>query len=172
MEFEQIAFVADKDFAIQVPFEEEGVEWSRDIVHSKGVLRSGVDQRLFVVVENAAELRFNYSIFPGKEFELLHYFRGRSFLGHRLPGSISHCGVHVDKIDDFRDYLQNKGFSLIQEVVTVKHSNVPEDRHYHYAIYKHPSMMFFWKLIERLPGDTAWITAQIDMEARYSHDIF
>lgn len=172
MEFEQIAVVADKDFCVQVPFKEMGSTWPRDIVEAKGVLRSSITEHGFIKIHNKAELRFNYDVFPGKEFELIHYFDGDNFLGYRRPGSLSHFGVHVPKINEFRSYMALKGFELIQEVITVKHSNVPDHKHYHYAIYHHPEMLFYWKHIERIGDLNHWKESKDLLEERYSHDIF
>jgi hypothetical protein len=169
MEFEQIAMVADKEFTVQESITEAGWVWHRDIVTAKGIVDRGDGMNR--VVENKAELRFNYEMFPGKEFELLHYIDGENFLGARIPGTMSHFGVHVPLIDDFRDYLANKGFWLVQEVVTIDHTGVPDNRHYHYAIYRHHKHKVAWKLIERL-DPANWIAAQQDMNRRYNRDIF
>ena len=61
-------------------------------------------------------------------------------------------GLHVNSIDEYRGEMERKGYELIQEVVTQSHTSlgVSKDRRYHYAIYKHPDMRFFWKLIERI----------------------
>lgn len=173
MKFEQIAIVADTRFTIQNIFNSDDSPWSHDLVQSKGVLLiSGARNPEFKLIENVAELRFNYEVFPGKEFELIHYISGDNFLGHRLPGSISHFGLHVPEIDNLREYFEKKAFTLIQEVITIKHSSVPIDRHYHYAIFRNPELKFYFKLIERLKGDEEWHTAQTQLEERYNYDIF
>lgn len=169
MEFEQIAIKADKDFSIQTVFNETDSIWTEDIVIAKGVILDPHNR--LVPVENVAELRFNYEVIPGKEFELLHYHEGPNFLDEKWAGTLSHFGVHVPKIDDFRQYLENKKFHLVQEVVTVSHTNVPKDRHYHYAIFRHMDMDFHWKLIERLVYEK-WDNAKHNINARYHCDIF
>ncbi len=172
MEFEQIAIKADKDFTIQEAFMEPGSDWTRDTVFAKGVLLNNHYGDKYSVIENLAELRFNYGVFPGKEFELIHYTDGPNFLDEETwVGAISHFGVHVPVIDDFRDYLKNKGFLLIQEVVTLEHRNVPKGRHYHYAIFQHSSMEFYWKLIQRL-DNIEWDFTKRNLERRYDCVIF
>jgi hypothetical protein len=171
MKFEQIAVVADREFKTQLPFMEGASAWTRDIVTAKGILVNAYDQ--VIPIHNRAELRFNYDVFTGKEFELIHYIDGHNYLGHRIPGTLSHFGVHVPDIDMSKPYLEAKGFKIVQEVVTVNHSNtnVPLDRHYRYAIFRHPDLHYFWKLIQRLTG-TEWLKEQESLEARYHHDIF
>ena len=171
MEFEQIAIKANSDFTVQIPFTEAGSEWTRDTVHAKGVLLNG--HAKMSPVENLAELRFNYTVFPGKEFELIHYTDGPNFLDEDTwVGNLSHFGVHVPKINDFRTYFDEKQFQIVQEVITLDHRNVPKDKHYRYAIFRHSSMDFHWKLIERLNGDAEWLKAQADLEWRYDYVIF
>ncbi len=171
MEFEQIAMIADKDFSIQKTITEKGWLWTRDIVTAKGIL-TAPEFVMPEVIENVAELRYNYEMFPGKEFELIHYRSGSNFVGARISGGVSHFGLHVLKIDDFRDYFDKKGFYLVQEVVTIHHTNVRDDRHYHYAIYRHNASGVAWKLIRRLEDNVAWEFAKADMNKRYKHDIF
>ena len=169
MLIEQIAVVADPDFIIQDLFATDSV-WTRDLVTAKGILHAPLSNN-YIPIENKAELRFNYNVIPGKEFELLHYYDGPNFHGHRISGTISHFGLHVDKIDDHFDDFASKGFTIIQEVVTVRHTNVPSNRRYHYAIFQHPKLHLFIKLIERLDPNT-WLLAKEEMERRYDCVIF
>ncbi len=173
MEFKQIAMVADSRFILQEVMTECGWIWTKDTVTAKGILKPEIG--LVEIIENTAELRFNYDMFPGKEFELIHYIRGSNFLGCRLPGTMSHFGVHVPVLNDFRDYLAQKGFTIVQEVITTEHTNpvvLQTGNHYHYAIFRHPALKVFWKLIQRLDSINKCLNAQSEMNARYCRDIF
>jgi len=169
MEFEQMAVKDNAHWDVYETFLEQGLPWEFDTVRAKGVIRQ---IKNYIRIENVAELRFNYAIFPGKEFELIRYKEGRNFLEDTWVGATSHYGVHVPQIDDYRTYLSDKGFSIVQEVVTIEHTNVPDDRHYHYAIFDHSSLEFHWKLIQRLNGNFEWNLAKADINKRYGYDIF
>lgn len=147
MELEQIAVHANRTFDQQALF--GFYEWSLDMVTAKGILKNGSQ---WDKIENTAELRFNYCVFPGKEFELIHYHEGPNFLSGTMPGAMSHFGVHVTSINAMKLKMEKDGFDLVQEVVTQSHSNhkVPKDRRYHYAIYRHVGLGFHWKLIQRI----------------------
>ncbi len=147
--FDQIAVVDDKDERVFEKYKQLCFsDWSQDFVTSKGVLR-GIDG--YKIIENTAFLRFNYTAFRPLEFEILRYTDGPNFLAHRPVGAISHMGVHVPLIEDYRAFLGIRGWMLIQEVVTQSHtSKAVEGKRYHYAIYSHPSSRYNLKLIERI----------------------
>jgi len=152
--FEQIAVQDNEKFNLMSMLRSIGhSEWTRDKVIAEGVVSS--PDGGFVVCQNTAILQFNYSLFPGKEFELIHYTDGPNFLGFKLSGGLSHFGVHVESIDVVREFMARRGFYLAQEVITKTHESPLVTRRYHYAIYSHKNSNFCWKLIERIDPKNA-----------------
>lgn len=156
MEFEQIAVHDSANFDLLRVFKDRlgHGDWIGDTVYATGVLRNVSKPSGYAAIENVAALWFNYSVVPGKEFELIHYTEGPNFLENQVPGGTSHFGMHVDSIKGHHEALIRRGFVLIQEVVTQHHASpAVKDRRYHYAIYHNMHSNFFWKLIERIERD-------------------
>ncbi len=154
MEFEQIAMHDNADFDLMKIFIGMGhPAWTKDVVVAEGVVAS--HHGGFVVCQNTAILQFNYTAFPGKELEMIHYTDGPNFLNHKLNGSLSHLGWHVESIESKREYMEKRGFRLKQEVITKSHESPLITRRYHYAIYVHPVTNYAWKLIERIERSDA-----------------
>jgi len=152
MIIEQIAIHDAVDFPLREMFDGE---WVYDTVTAKGIVRGHFLHDGFDVIENVANLAFNYDAIPGKELELIHYNYGKNFLGLKMPGSLSHLGWHVDSIDDWREDMDERGFCLVQEVITLSHTSPAVDKRYHYAIYNHEATRYAWKLIERVHSERA-----------------
>ena len=149
MDFEQIAIHDNKNFDMMQVFRSMGhTEWTKDVVVAEGVVYRPSGG--FLIVQNTAILQFNYTAFPGKELEMIHYIDGPNFLGFKLTGGLSHFGWHVDSIDAEREFMAARGFKLIQEVITKSHESPLVDRRYHYAIFHHKAANHAWKLIERI----------------------
>lgn len=110
-------------------------EWHKDDVTTRAmVLGQGP-------VEQVAELSFNYQLIPGKELELIRYVSGRNFLGLQgISTGLSHLGLHVESIDHATERLNqlaNNDVQIIQDAVTIKHTNpaIKNTRRYRYRIF-------------------------------------
>jgi len=150
MQIDQIAIHDSREFAAQKMLNLMGAgSWSEDTVVAKGIL---LYDGMYIKCANTAVLKFNYRMIPGKELELIHYVAGKNFLAFKTPGGLSHFGVHVISIIDLRAFMSERGFILVQEVISQSHQSfsVPAGRRYHYAIYEHPSTHMRWKLIQRI----------------------
>lgn len=153
LKFEQIAVKDDEDTTILRSYMDMGHDnWAIDIVDSAGVIRDSSAPSGFKIIENTANLYFHYDVIPDVEFELLHYVCGDNFLYHVKPGALSHMGMHVDSCAGYEQYMFDRNFILLQEVITQNHYAF-NDRRYHYAIYQHSTMGYNIKLIERLHQD-------------------
>jgi hypothetical protein len=167
MKFEQIAIHDSRRFPLKrlfSAFPPGGHEWTTDVVVAKGIMQVGDGE--YIPVENEAILQFNYTLFPGKELELIHYTRGQNFLAHSGSGKLSHFGFHVVSIDNWRGWLAERGFTIVQEVITQSHESQLVDKRYHYAIYQHPDSDYCWKLIERVATVDAVVDI-VSLEGKY-----
>jgi len=156
MKIEQIAIHDGADFPLRTLYDGE---WVYDTVTAKGIIKS--QHYGFDIVENVANLAFNYDAMPGVELELIHYQWGKNFLGLKVPGNLSHLGWHVTSVDSWRSEMYEKGFVLLQEVITTGHTSKAVDKRYHYAIYGHEDSRFCWKLIERVSIEAAALELEI-----------
>lgn len=89
------------------------------------------------LILNIASLRFAYDL-SGMEFEVLEYKAGWNWHAHWIGGSrprLSHWGVHVATESEIDAYRAR--YSVLQEVVTTKHTNpmIADSRRYHYTIF-------------------------------------
>lgn len=111
-------------------------EWIIDIVTAEGYVWKQVPHKKLIT--NVACLRFNYTLIPGKEFELLEYESGPNWhnpiIADRMDGLFfcSHMGTHVEEMPIMSDL-----YPIIQEVVTIGHSNlnINPERRWHYRIH-------------------------------------
>ena len=150
MKFDQIAIHDRENLPLKIMFNSLGAQnWIEDVVEAKGVMETGAE--LFAPIHNKAHLAFNYDLF-GCEFELINYLEGDNFLRFINYGALSHIGIHVNSIENQREFMKIRGFKLIQEVITQSHSapKVSPGRRYHYAIFRHNNVHMHFKLIERI----------------------
>lgn len=109
------------------------VDWAEDHVVATG--------KVFGVKgTNEADLSFNYELFGGKEFEILDYTKGDNWMLHEgRPNSVSHLGMHVtaEELDKWREFFEERGFQVAQEVWTDSHTNpvIAGKRSYNYVIF-------------------------------------
>lgn len=101
----------------------------RDTVTAVGCSDEGV------YIKNVAELAFNYTLWPGLEYEVLRYVEGWNWHMHKLKYlATSHFGIHVQTAEEVSAWKAYYGEPL-QEVVTIHHSNPAcANRRYHYVI--------------------------------------
>lgn len=147
--FEQIA-VQTRDSATTIEnYKQLGhTDWIEDEVHAKnidGTLKG---------TEFKARLFFNYTVFPGKEYEIIELFEGESaqYYPHdnfSPNGEISHMGLHVENIEEYiaqNELLRNS--ELMQLTETQWHKGT--QRRYFYALVNTiASLGFITKLIQR-----------------------
>ncbi len=110
---------------------------------------------------NEADLSFNYDIFAGKEFEVLHYTEGNNWMLHpeRL-NSVSHLGMHcsAEELVQWRAFFADRGIYVAQEVFTESHTNhvIAGQRWYNYVIFDTKAILGVdLKFIVRLPHQNA-----------------
>ena len=89
---------------------------------------------------NEADLAFNYEIFSGKEFEVLHYTTGPNWMQEDARiNSVSHLGMHcsADELLKWRQFFSDRSIAVAQEVMTQSHSNpaISGQRWYNYVIF-------------------------------------
>jgi hypothetical protein len=131
---EQIAICPKDPAAARKLLEEIGaVSWADDHVSAKGAVQG-------VRGENEADLAFNYDIFSGKEFEILHYTEGRNWMQDaERQNSVSHLGMHCSAEDlvKWREFFSQRNIPVAQEVMTQKHTNpvIAGERWYNYVIF-------------------------------------
>lgn len=109
------------------------VEWAEDHVTAKGAVYGEIGR-------NEADLSFNYSIFDGKEFEVLHYTDGDNWMNRPArENSVSHFGMHctADQLLEWRKFFAERGVNVAQEVFTESHTNpvIAGKRLYNYIIF-------------------------------------
>lgn len=90
--------------------------------------------------ENEADLSFNYDIFTGKEFEILHYTEGDNWMDRcERRNSVSHLGMHCtpEELAHWRAFFAKRGITTAQEVFTNSHTNpvIAGKRRYNYVIF-------------------------------------
>ena len=90
--------------------------------------------------ENTADLSFNYDLIQGKEFEVLNYIAGDNWMKEQSRvNSISHLGMHctADELLNWRDFFDERGIKVAQEVFTKSHTNpvIAGKRKYNYVIF-------------------------------------
>lgn len=131
---EQIAICPANPVAAKKLLTEIGaVEWHEDHVVANGAVY-GEEGR------NEADLSFNYDIFAGKEFEVLHYSHGDNWMNRPdRMNSVSHLGMHcsADDLLKWRAFFAERGISVAQEVFTESHTNpvIAGKRSYNYVIF-------------------------------------
>lgn len=146
---EQIAFQVERlDSAIDIYKEMGHTEWILDEVHANNVagLLAGTSFKV--------KLGFNYTMFPGKEFELLEYIEGHTgqvtfYTPSTHQQNVSHIGLHVENIEKYIDKNPLlRDCDLIQLTETQWHAGT--SRRYRYALIDTVSQIgFITKLIQR-----------------------
>lgn len=104
-------------------------------------------------------LQFNYD--TGMEYELLTYLDGPNWHDlHNIdqsPARVGHVGYHLE---DGEEWPTHFGGSMVQEMITVTHSNqvaMEGDRRYHYRIYDTVMLLgYYSKVIRRLGRGTSF----------------
>ena len=131
---EQIAICPkDPSKAKQLLKDMGAVNWSEDRVIAKGKVFDNQS-------ENTADLSFNYDLIQGKEFEVLNYISGDNWMKEQSRiNSISHLGMHctADELLNWRDFFDERGIKVAQEVFTKSHTNpvIAGKRKYNYVIF-------------------------------------
>ena len=108
-------------------------EWINDHVVAAGCVHGAYDN-------NEADLSFNYDLFSGKEFEVLHYTTGNNWMQEASRGnSVSHLGMHctADELVEWREFFAARNIVVVQEVFTSSHTNpaIAGKRSYNYVIF-------------------------------------
>ena len=93
-----------------------------------------------------AELSFNYDMFAGKEFELLHYIDGDDWMSYGdRPNSVSHFGMHCssEELEKWFKFFASRNIRVAQEVSTKSHTNpvIAGKRTYEYVIFDTKSIL-------------------------------
>ena len=131
---EQIAICPkDPSKAKQLLKDMGAVGWSEDRVIAKGKVFDNQS-------ENTADLSFNYELIQGKEFEVLNYIAGDNWMKEQSRvNSVSHLGMHctADELLNWRDFFDERGIKVAQEVFTKSHTNpvIAGKRKYNYVIF-------------------------------------
>lgn len=134
-QIEQIAIAPRNAKAAKELLEKIGaLEWHEDHVCATGKVfgKKG---------SNEADLSFNYDIFAGKEFEVLDYTKGENWVDtfDRGRNIVSHLGMHVtaEELRVWRDFFEQEGIGVAQEVFTDSHTNpvIAGKRKYNYVIF-------------------------------------
>jgi len=131
---EQIAICPkDPSKAKQLLKDMGAVDWSEDRVIAKGKVFDNQS-------ENTADLSFNYDLIQGKEFEVLNYIAGDNWMKEQSRvNSVSHLGMHctADELLNWRDFFDERGIKVAQEVFTKSHTNpvIAGKRKYNYVIF-------------------------------------
>jgi glyoxalase/bleomycin resistance protein/dioxygenase superfamily protein/predicted nucleotide modification protein, DUF1599 family len=152
LKIEQVAIISDNPDKLKKQLSALGLtEWSTDEVIAEGVIDGVTDS-------NRAILNFNYQLGPF-EFEILSYKEGKNWLeNRRRVNGLSHLGVHVENMHEARERMVQAGYSVVQEVLTRRHTNpkIRDSRRYHYVIFGTAEKLGFdLKLIQRLSVETA-----------------
>lgn len=136
---EQVAIAPrDAGAARQLLADMGAAEWSED--------RVAADGRVFGAPRsNVAELAFNYDLLAGREFEVLNYVAGDSWLGDNTQGSVSHFGMHcsADELIRWREFFAAREIPVAQEVMTRSHTNphIAGERWYNYVIFNTKALL-------------------------------
>lgn len=131
---EQIAICPEDPVAAKKLLGEMGAaEWAEDHVVANGHV-FGEESR------NEADLSFNYDMFDGKEFEVLHYTHGDNWMSDVMrENSVSHLGMHctADELIQWRAFFAERSIRVAQEVFTESHTNpvIAGKRSYNYVIF-------------------------------------
>jgi len=131
---EQIAICPRDPIAARALLRDIGaVRWHEDHVVADGKVFSEPGS-------NEADLAFNYEIFSGKEFEVLHYTTGPNWMEEEdRENSVSHLGMHcsADELLKWREFFAARSIAVAQEVMTQSHSNpaIAGQRWYNYVIF-------------------------------------
>lgn len=109
------------------------MDWSEDHVVAKGNVYDEPGT-------NEADLSFNYTIFSGKEFEVLNYTVGDNWMNRPdRMNSVSHFGMHcsASELLLWRKFFSGRGIAVAQEVLTESHTNpaIAGKRWYNYVIF-------------------------------------
>lgn len=111
-------------------------EWAEDHVTALGAVFG-------VAGQNEADLNFEYDLLGhGNELEVLHYTEGPNWMdlrGNVDPHRVSHLGMHcsADDLEQWRQFFDDRGIKVAQEVNTVEHTNpvISGKRWYNYVIF-------------------------------------
>ena len=131
---EQIAICPKDPISARALLRDIGaVTWHEDHVVADGKVFSEPGR-------NHADLAFNYEIFSGKEFEVLHYTSGSNWMQEEgRENSVSHLGMHCssDELLRWREFFSARSIAVAQEVMTQSHSNpaIAGERWYNYVIF-------------------------------------
>jgi hypothetical protein len=130
-----------EQIALNPPFPERAIkflsklganEWARDHVIAVG-------QVFGLPARNEANLAFNYDILDtARELEVLDYTNGPNWVEHR-PAGVSHLGMHVSDLElvKWREFFEEEGIGIAQEVMTLSHTNpyIAGKRTYNYVVF-------------------------------------
>lgn len=136
---EQLAlYPADPAAAIELLTEMGAGEWARDHVVANGQVFGEVGQ-------NEADLAFAYEMGTPKplELEVLNYTEGQNWMEDNRtnisPHRVSHIGMHCSaaELEEWREFFNNRGIAVAQEVLTESHTNphIAGKRWYNYVIF-------------------------------------
>lgn len=152
---EQIAYpVANIEIAKKFWSEgKENVSWSNDRV---------VSTILFSVIKDAirsefcVDLAFNYSIIPGREFELLQVISGTVIQKMYSNVVLGHVGYHIKDNDLFAMHKEIKqwnvlGFPTLQVSITKSHTGVTGRRYLYALVDTINTFGCLAKIIQRFP---------------------
>ncbi len=158
---EQIALAPQHPLLARKLLEDLGLtEWIKDTVESSGEVFGKPSV-------NKAKLQFNYEASPRHnepplELEILHYVDGRNWIDDnenifRGNGCVSHLGMHVEPAEllEFRNYFEENGIKVAQDVETLSHTNpaIAGKRRYRYVVFStHEYIGVDLKFIVRLDG--------------------
>ena len=136
---EQVAIAPrDAGAARQLLADMGAAEWSED--------RVAADGRVFGAPRcNVAELAFKYELLAVREFEVLNYVAGDSWLGDNTQGSVSPFGMHCSVANSFRcrEFFAAVKLPVAQEVMTRSHTNphIAGERWYNYVIFNTKALL-------------------------------
>ncbi len=160
--FDQIAFYVPDMDAAKRAYRALGCDtWVDDMVTAQGKIGVVKDSRKHPTEVNVAHLAFNYQL--GIELELIQYKAGNNW--HQVGGRVdeanscahpfaSHMSWHTEDIAVEHSAFESKGLHVIQDVVTLSHTNphlVESGRKYRYIIFDSRNLIGFdLKLIQRV----------------------
>jgi hypothetical protein len=161
IDFEQIAIkVGDSESWSKMLGRLGPTNWVHDKVTAINLYRSWIDEES-VISAFQVGLAFNYSIIPGKEFELISLHQGRScqFDRRELSRGLSHFGYHVADesenpkgLDEAIEFWAERGHPCLQVAQTIEHTGT--DARYRYAFVDTNSVFGApVKIIQRLDAE-------------------